>query len=156
MTSSQDGPGQQPVDAGLGVPLQPNAVSANYTANFAQQVQAQVQQSADLKAAATSGKFSINPEAAQEMIKAYQFAQQEWLDGQRDMLIITQHYKLGSTPGAKVISTWNQQVAQQFAAAYAKLGDIYQAQIDAYTQAMKNYQENEAKVSDSLRKAGES
>ncbi|HEX7662660.1 MAG TPA: hypothetical protein VF444_24605 [Pseudonocardiaceae bacterium] len=156
MTSSQDGPGQQPVDAGLGVPLQPNAVSANYTANFAQQVQAQVQQSADLKAAATSGKFSINPEAAQEMIKAYQFAQQEWLDGQREVDLVAEKYQLGSTPGAKVISNWNQQVGQQFAMAYMSLRDVYQNQIDAYTQAMKNYQENEAKVSDSLRKAGES
>ncbi|HEX7659908.1 MAG TPA: hypothetical protein VF444_10535 [Pseudonocardiaceae bacterium] len=132
------------------------AVKPEDATAFAQEVQRQTANAQALKTAATAGNFSIHPDAAQAMIKGFQDAQDIWLKNQYNVYRLTSTYKLGSTPGAKVISQWNQQIGQQLATAYAALNDILQTQIDAYTQAMKNYQENEANVSNSLRKSGES
>ena len=130
--------------------------ACTFATAFAQEVQRQTANAQALKTAATAGNFSIHPDAAQAMIKGFQDAQDIWLKNQYNVYRLTSTYKLGSTPGAKVISQWNQQIGQQLATAYAALNDILQTQIDAYTQAMKNYQENEANVSNSLRKSGES
>jgi ABC-type glycerol-3-phosphate transport system substrate-binding protein len=131
----------------------PNAAQA--VNNFAQQVQQQVTQSQQIKTAAAAGQLAVTPDAAQKMITAYRNALHTWLLGERDVAYTCQDYMLGSTLGAKAIAPWNQQVAQQLKTAYDQLETVYQNQVDAYTQAIKNYQDNEARVSESLRKAGE-
>ena len=155
-----NGPAPTPIgsESALGTALQAVATGAPNAGQaadaFAQQVQQQVQQSAQIKAAAQSGGFTVDPDTASEMIAAYNFALDEWTAGQTDIQLIIRNYPLGTSPQAKVTASWNLQAAQKLQAAYNQLGTVYQDQVDAYRSMITNYQENEANVSDAMRRAG--
>lgn len=153
--------GAQGVAQGLGLtphqtPATPGDVlnPAN-AASFAQQVQQQSQAAQNLKAAANSPDFMLDPTATQAVIKSLQNAQDKWRNNRFNVVRVATNYQLGSTPGAKVISAWNQKIGEQFVTAYNALGGVYQDQIDALTKAMQNYQNTADKTADSFRKVGE-
>lgn len=122
--------------------------------SFAQEVQGWSKGAADMKASAMSGGFAIDPAAGQAYVNAYNFALGELDKIRGKVWYITQTYKLGTTPGAKLIAPWNQQVGQEFSAVLGQLGDVYTNARDAYAQAIRNYREGEQSVSDALWKSG--
>ncbi|HEX7659393.1 MAG TPA: hypothetical protein VF444_07930 [Pseudonocardiaceae bacterium] len=142
-TGSSDS--SQPAQAAATGPIKPEDA-----ATFAQKVQKQSADAQALKDAANNGKFSIHPDAADAMIKAFQYAQDQWAKNRGVAVRLADKYMLGSTPGAKVISTWNQQIGQQLVTAFDQLKGVYQDQIDAYTKAKQNYEAVEQQQKDSF------
>jgi hypothetical protein len=113
---------------------------------FAQGVQAWADSSASMKAAATAGDFAVDPAGGQAYVDAYNYCLAKLPSMEKKIYVITQEYKLGTSPGAKLIGPWNQQVAQTLQAAFNQLETVYANARDAYTAAMKNYKENEESV----------
>jgi uncharacterized protein YukE len=119
----------------------PEAVQA-----FAKGVQAWADSSAAMKASAVSGGFAMDPVGGQAYVDLYNRCLAKLPEMRKDVRIITSEYKLGTTPGAKLVAPWNQQVAQEFETAFNQLETVYTNARDAYAAAMKNYKENEESV----------
>jgi hypothetical protein len=117
---------------------------------FANGVQAWANSSAAMKAAATSGDFAISPAGGQAYVDAYNYCLAKLPAMEKKIFVITQDYKLGTSPGAKLVAPWNQQVAQTLQTAFNQLETVYTNARDAYTAAMKNYKENEESVTFTL------
>jgi hypothetical protein len=113
---------------------------------FAKGVQAWADSSAAMKASAASGGFAMDPVGGQAYVDLYNRCLAKLPAMQQDVRIITAEYKLGTTPGAKLVAPWNQQVAQEFETAFNQLETVYTNARDAYAAAMKNYKENEESV----------
>lgn len=150
-------------DPNMFTPTDPNAIAqaaqnvfSNPTPDAAQQfangVQAWASSSAAMKAAATSGDFAVDPVSGQVYVDAYNYCLAKLPAMRFKMNIIAGEYKLGTSPGAKLVAPWNQQVAQELQTAFDQLETVYTNARDAYTAAMKNYNQNEESVTFSLQK----
>jgi hypothetical protein len=118
--------------------------------SFANGVQAWANSSAAMKASATSGGFAMDPVGGQAYVDLYNRCLAKLPAMKLDVVTITSEYKLGTTPGAKLVAPWNQQVAQELETAFNQLETVYTNARDAYTAAMKNYKENEESVTFTL------
>lgn len=126
-----------------------NPTQANVQ-QFASEVQGWVNSSAAMKASATSGQFAVDPHGGQAYVDAYNYCLGKLPAMRSKIDVITREYKLGNSPGAKLVAPWNQQVAQTLQTAFNELETVYTNARDAYTAAMKNYRENEESVTFSL------
>jgi DNA-binding beta-propeller fold protein YncE len=122
---------------------------------FASGVQAWVDSSTALKNAATSGDFAVDPAGGQAYVDAYNTCLSKVPVIKRKIHNIVSEYKLGTSPGAKLVAPWNLQVAQELETAFNQLETVYTNARDAYAAAMKNYQENEESVTFTLQRSGE-
>lgn len=148
-------------DPNMFTPTNPNAIAqaaqnafSNPTPaaaqSFANSVQAWANSSAAMKAAATAGDFAVDPAGGQVYVDAYNYCLSKLPTMEKKIYVITQEYKLGTSPGAKLVGPWNQQVAQTLQTAFNQLQTVYTNARDAYTAAMKNYKENEDSVTFTL------
>lgn len=144
-------------DPNMFTPTDPNAIAqaaqnvfSNPTPDAAQQfangVQAWANSSAAMKASATSGGFAMDPVGGQTYVDAYNYCLAKLPAMKTKMKIIAGEYKLGTSPDAKLVGPWNQQVVQELQTAFDQLETVYTNARDAYTAAMKNYHENEESV----------
>lgn len=117
---------------------------------FAGSVQAWVNSSSALKAAAVSGDFAVDPAGGQAYVDAYNTCLSKLPTMTSKIRLLTSEYKLGTSPGAKLVAPWNLQVAQELETAFDQLASVYSNARDAYAAAMKNYRENEESVTFSL------
>lgn len=117
---------------------------------FAKGVQAWAESSASMKAAATAGDFAVDPAGGQAYVDLYNRCLAKLPSMRQDVYTVTAEYKLGTTPGAKLVAPWNQQIAQEFELAFNQLETVYTNARDAYAAAMKNYKENEESVTFTL------
>lgn len=122
---------------------------------FSNSVQAWVNSSSSLKAAATSGDFAVDPAGGQAYVDAYNTCLSKLPEMNRKIRTLIGEYKLGTSPGAKLIAPWNLQVAQELKTAFDQLETVYSNARDAYSAAMKNYKENEENVTVSLRQVAD-
>ena len=120
---------------------------------FATEVQAWANSSAAMKASATSGKFAVDPISGQGYVDLYNRCIDEIETLRPSMMIAVQEYKLGTTPGAKLVAPWNQQVAQELETAFGQLATVYGNARDAYAAAMTHYKENEESVTFTLQRS---
>jgi hypothetical protein len=138
-----------PADANTSL-QQAQSVFSNATPEAAQQfaseVQAWANSSAAMKASATSGKFAVDPASGQGYVDLYNRCIDEIETLRPSMMIAVQEYKLGTTPGAKLVAPWNQQVTQELETAFSQLPTVYENARDAYAAAMTHYKENEESV----------
>lgn len=122
---------------------------------FANGVQAWVNSSTALKTAATSGEFAVDPTGGQAYVDAYNTCLSKLPAIATKIKTIVSEYKLGTSPGAKLVGPWNLQVAQELETAFNQLETVYSNARDAYSAAMRNYHENEESVTFALRQSAE-
>ena len=110
---------------------------------YAQQVQAWSDSAAAMKASAASGHFAVDPALGQALVDYFNRCLAKLPTMQRDIQNITREYKLGTTPGAKLVGPSNLVCAQQLETAFNQLKSVYTNARDAYAAAMKNYKDSE-------------
>lgn len=113
---------------------------------FADQVQSWANNAAQMKSAAMSGGFSVDPEAGRAYVALYDRCIDRIEKMRTDTHLTVQSYPLGSTPGAQALAPWNREVAQELQAALDQLGSVYGDARDAYAQAMRNYEAGEQEI----------
>jgi hypothetical protein len=143
------------------MPVSDSGVGATVGAELAQQVAlvnqqaVQIESSAKSFAAAAGSGFHIEPEAAATLIKACTDSIHELNALQAEIWTVSQAPKLGTTPGARVIAPFTQQVAtdpQGMAPAIQSLIRTLTDMVQAYRKASTNYAETEAIIQASLPK----
>jgi hypothetical protein len=116
---------------------------------------AQIQASAQRLSAAAGTGFQIEPEAAATLIQSCMKSLDELGSLQQHLASVGQAPKLGTTPGAKVVAPFTQQVATDqlgIVPAIQNLTTTLKNMIQAYQKASTNYAETEAIVQASLPK----
>jgi hypothetical protein len=124
----------------------PSDQSTQAAQQYNQQVQAWAASSAAMKTAATSGHFAVDPVAGQKYVDLYNFCLEQLPGLKTKVDVVTSEYKLGTSPGAKLVAPSNLMCAQQLEAAFNQLESVYTNARDAYAAAMKNYKENDESV----------
>jgi hypothetical protein len=141
--------------AGAGQPAQPEqaAVQMADRVQLVVRQAAQIQSSAKSFAAAAGSGFHIEPQAAATLIKSCTDSLDELSKLQQDLMRVGQAPKLGTTPGAQVVSPFTQNAATDPRGVQPAIENLQQTlhdMIQAYKQASTNYEETNALVQQAM------